>query len=483
MIKSFLYDELTPVALYAKIKESYPDKITMLFESVVTTEDGNFSFITIGAKERVQYRDDRTVYIDGFGTKRELDVDPFTFLKEYYKKIDESNFKRVAKEVGFNFVDGFIGYISYDMVKVFETTLKKYMDDLVDEIDIADLDLVRPKITIGFSHKNSTLTVIDIDNSYLDIFEEVVKLISTTHHLTPIKRAKLEGEGSFSIEPERFKEIVQEAKEHIKAGDIFQVLASNRYIQKGSVDKLSFYRILRSKNPSPYLFLVDFNEFAICGSSPEVMVRLTDDNILLRPIAGTRKRGSTIKRDNELESELINDPKERAEHLMLVDLGRNDVGRVAKVGSVKVPEMMRVERYSHVMHLVSDVTAKIEDDKDMFDLFRATFTAGTMTGAPKIKAMELIAKFEQLKRSFYSGSVGYFSFTKDMDSAIAIRTALIKDDEIILQAGAGVVADSVPELEELEVRNKLMALLSTIKELESIDEESSIKVVKEIKDV
>ncbi|NPA27902.1 MAG: anthranilate synthase component I family protein, partial [Epsilonproteobacteria bacterium] len=253
-----------------------------------------------------------------------------------------------------------------------------------------------------------------------------------------------------------------------------------RYIQKGKVDKVSFYRILRSKNPSPYLFLIDFNDFAICGSSPEVMVRLSDKEILLRPIAGTRKRGKSAKRDYELEQELINDPKERAEHLMLVDLGRNDVGRVAKVGSVKVPEMMRVERYSHVMHLVSDVIGQIEDDKDMFDLFRATFTAGTMTGAPKIKAMELIAKFEGLKRSFYSGSVGYFSFSGDMDSAIAIRTALIKDDEVILQAGAGVVADSVPKLEELEVRNKLMALFATLQELANLDEDKELLVLKEV---
>jgi len=199
------------------------------------------------------------------------------------------------------------------------------------------------------------------------------------------------------------------------------------------------------------------------------MVRLSEGEILLRPIAGTRKRGKTIQRDYELEQEMLNDPKECAEHLMLVDLGRNDVGRVAKTGTVKVPEMMRVEKYSHVMHMVSDVVAQIDEDKDMFDLFRATFTAGTMTGAPKIKAMELIAKFEQLKRGYYSGSVGYFSFTKDMDSAIAIRTALVQDDKITLQAGAGVVADSKPELEELEVRNKLMALLATIKELESGD--------------
>ena len=260
------------------------------------------------------------------------------------------------------------------------------------------------------------------------------------------------------------------------------MLPSNRYTQKGQIDPLSFYRVLRSKNPSPYLFLLDYKDFSICGSSPEVMVRLTKGEILLRPIAGTRKRGSTPKRDHELELEMLNDPKECAEHLMLVDLGRNDVGRVAKVGTVEVPEMMRVEKYSHVMHMVSDVVAQIDDNKDMFDLFKATFTAGTMTGAPKIKAMELIARFEGLKRGFYSGSVGYFSFTGDMDSAIAIRTALIQPDKIVLQAGAGVVADSRPELEELEVRNKLMALLATLKEMQNFSPNQKVILLKELKD-
>jgi len=199
------------------------------------------------------------------------------------------------------------------------------------------------------------------------------------------------------------------------------------------------------------------------------MVRLTDGEILLRPIAGTRKRGKTHARDKELEEEMLNDPKECAEHLMLIDLGRNDVGRVAKTGTVEVTDMMRVERYSHVMHMVSDVEAIIRKDKDMFDLFAATFTAGTMTGAPKIKAMELIAQFEGLKRGFYSGSVGYFSFNGNMDSAIAIRTSLINKEGITLQAGAGVVADSVPELEYLEVKNKLGALLATLKEMETLN--------------
>ncbi len=480
MLKSYLFDQLSPVALYAEIKRIYPNEVSMLFESVVTSEEGNFSFIVIGVKERLVYKDKKSTFIDKFGKGHLLEDDPFSFLKEYYKKIETKHYKELAKEAGFSFVDGFIGFIGYDMVRVFEPTLQKYMDNLKDPLKTPDLDLVRPRLIIGFSHKSSELTLIDPNSENPELLETISKLLPKSHNPLPFQPAKLDGEGSFSISAKRFMEIVDEAKEHIRAGDVFQMLPSNRYTQKGEIDPLSFYRVLRSKNPSPYLFLLDYEDFSICGSSPEVMVRLTKGDILLRPIAGTRKRGDTPKRDYELELEMLNDPKECAEHLMLVDLGRNDVGRVAKTGTVKVPEMMRVEKYSHVMHMVSDVIAQIDEDKDMFDLFEATFTAGTMTGAPKIKAMELIAKFEGLKRGFYSGSVGYFSFTGDMDSAIAIRTALIQNDKIVLQAGAGVVADSRPELEELEVRNKLMALMATLKEMENFSSNQPIIMLKEI---
>jgi len=468
MHKTVLFDQLTPVALYGEIKQLFPNEITMLFESVVNTSDGNFSFITIGAKERIIYRNKITTYHAEDGHSRILEEDPFTFMKDYYASIDQEAYKAKAQEVGFSFVDGFIGFIAYDMVKVFEPVLEESMDPLLDTLHTPDLDLVRPKIIIAYSHKSAKLTFLLNDTSMADALAQIERVLFDTFTPLPIKPVKLEGEGTFSIDEEHFKQLVIESKEHIRSGDIFQILLSNRYTQKGKIDPLSFYRVLRSKNPSPYLFLLDYEEFSICGSSPEVMVRLTDGEILLRPIAGTRKRGKNAKRDKELELEMVNDPKECAEHLMLIDLGRNDVGRVAKTGTVKVTEMMRVERYSHVMHMVSDVEAEILEDKDMFDLFAATFTAGTMTGAPKIKAMELIAKFEGLKRGFYSGSVGYFSFNGNMDSAIAIRTSLINKEGITLQAGAGVVADSVPELEYLEVKNKLGALLATLKEMETL---------------
>ncbi|MBD3790991.1 MAG: anthranilate synthase component I family protein [Campylobacterales bacterium] len=468
MHKTILFDQLTPVALYGKIKTLFPNEITMLFESVVNTADGNFSFITIGAQERLRYKDKTTRYTDQSGAEQELDENPFHFLKGYYASLDQAEYQAKAEEAGFSFVDGFIGFIGYDMVKVFEPVLEKSMDGLYDPLNTPDLDLVRPSIIIAYSHKNAKLTLILNDERLSSEFNEIEKSLGDICIPMPLQPVELEGEGEFSIEEERFKAMVDECKENIRAGDIFQILLSNRYTQKGEIDPLSFYRVLRSKNPSPYLFLLEYEDFSICGSSPEVMVRLTNGEILLRPIAGTRKRGKTNQRDKELEAELLADPKERAEHLMLIDLGRNDVGRVAKVGTVQVTEMMRVERYSHVMHLVSDVEAMIDEDKDMFDLFAATFTAGTMTGAPKIKAMELIAGYEKLKRGFYSGAIGYFAFNGNMDSSIAIRTALIKPDSITLQAGAGVVADSIPELEYLEVKNKLGALLATLKEMENL---------------
>ena len=464
--KSILLDQFTPVTIYSKVKELYPKEITFLFESAVNDEDGNYSYIAIGARERVYHIDGESFHTNEDGLKTQIDSNPFVFLKEYYKKIDFNLYKNKANEIGVGLIDGFIGNVGYDMVCEFEPTLKKHMNNLEDELHIADFDLIRPKIILAFSHKNSTLTIvtsIDELKSQIDLIEN--KLYEQTIHL-PLKKAIALEEGSFQHSKEKFFDMVHKSKEMIRSGDVFQILMTNRYKQRVEVDPFSFYRLLRSKNPSPYLFFLEYEDFTIAGSSPEVMVRLHDNKILLRPIAGTRKRGTTLEKDLAMEQELKNDPKELAEHVMLIDLGRNDVGRVAKRGTVQVTEKMRVERYSHVMHLVSDVEAELENEKyDMFDLFASTFTAGTMTGAPKIRAMELIADFEGLKRSFYSGSIAYFGFDGNMDSAITIRTSLIKDDTIIFQAGAGIVADSIDELEYLEVTNKLAANISTLKDL------------------
>jgi len=463
--KQFLLDQFAPIAVYAKIKEKFAKEIIYLFESA-DSSGGNYSFICIGARERLRYENSLTLYTDKDGQEHTLKQNPFAFLKEYYKKIDFDFYKQKANSLNIGYVGGFIGYIGYDMVKVFEPILNASMENLKDELFIPDLDLILPKLILVYSHKDHKITLLSELESLHNKFDEIETLLKSSYQYIPYKKNIGEDRGSFAFSKEKFFQMVAQSKEMVQSGDVFQVLMTNRFTRFVHVDPFSFYRILRTKNPSPYMYLLEYENFDIVGSSPEVMVRLKDDEILLRPIAGTRKRGKTKQRDQELEKELLEDPKELSEHLMLIDLGRNDVGRVAEVGSVKVKNQMHIERYSHVMHIVSDVVAKLDKDKDMFDLFMATFTAGTMTGAPKIRAMELIAEFEGIKRSFYSGAIGYFGFDGNMDSAITIRTAMLKEDRVVLQAGAGIVADSIDELEYLEVKNKLGALISSLEDLD-----------------
>ena len=463
--KKLLIDQITPIEIFHRVGGLFPDEISFLFESAINNENGSFSYIVIGAKERIVHKNSISKYIDIDGNIKIVEHNPLIFLQKYYKNIDTDKYTQLLKELGVGYIDGFIGYIGYDMVKEFEPVLKQYMDNLKDDIDIPDLDMIRPHLVLVYSHKSSTLTLVSQTKKYIDSFDDITKTLHKSSEFIKIQKSNIASKPYFSLSKDEFFDKVEKSKQKIKSGDIFQILISNRYTQETEIDPFSFYRILRSKNPSPYMYLLNFEDFSIAGSSPEVMVSLQDKEILLRPIAGTRKRGKNRARDYELELEMINDNKEKAEHLMLVDLGRNDVGRVAKKGTVNVPELMRVERYSHVMHMVSDVLATIDDKYDMFDLFMATFTAGTMTGAPKIKAMQLIAEFEGIKRGFYSGSIGYFGFDGNMDSSITIRTALIKKDKIFLQSGAGIVSDSIDELEFLEIQNKLNALISTIKDL------------------
>ncbi len=464
--RSILCDQLTPIAIYKRVKELYQDEITLFFESAINTSDGNFSFIFMGARERIVHNNTQSNFISEDGNTKIIRNNPFAFLKEYYKKIDILKYKKLAKEAKVGFVDGFIGYIGYDAVKIFEDKLKKNMQNLKDDLNIPDIVLIRPKITLAFSHKTNKLTLISEIKEKSKYFDEITDAIFKPYTPLEIIKTKInKSKGKFEFSKEQFFDMVEKSKDMIRSGDVFQIVLSNRFTQPANIDKLSFYRILRSKNPSPYMYLLDFNKFSIVGSSPEVMVALKDRQILLRPIAGTRKRGDNFLKDFELEKDMLNDEKERAEHLMLIDLGRNDVGKVAKVGTVEVKDMMRVEKYSHVMHMVSDVVATLDEKYDMFDLFAATFTAGTMTGTPKIRAMELIAEFEGLKRSYYSGVIGYFGFDGNMDSAISIRTSYLDDKKIVFQAGAGVVADSKKELEYLEVQNKLQALMSSLDDL------------------
>ena len=463
--KELFLDQFTPVSIYEKIKNIYKDEITFLFESTINSSDGNYSYIIIGARERVWYENGTCFYRNELNEINKVDSNPLKFLQKYYKNFNKDLYKQKSQELGIGLIDGFIGNIGYDMGKEFEPKLKESMKDLVDQLNIPDLDLIRPNIILGFSHKTSKLVMVTSVESQKDELDKIENELYTPYNFTPLKKAFLVDEGKFNHSKEEFFEMVAKSKEMIETGDVFQILMSNRFIQKAKVDHLSFYRALRSKNPSPYLFFLEYEKFSIAGSSPEVMIRLVDGHLLLRPIAGTRKRGKNLEHDLEMEIELLNDTKEKAEHLMLVDLGRNDVGRVSKPGSVKVTDLMRVERYSHVMHIVSDVEAIIDEKYDMFDLFAATFTAGTMTGAPKIRAMELIAKFEKIKRNFYSGSIAYFGFDGNMDSAITIRTTMLTKDTVIFQAGAGIVADSVPQSEYEEVHNKLAANIATLKDL------------------
>ncbi len=464
--RSILCDQLTPIAIYKRVKELYQDEITLFFESAISTSDGNFSFIFMGARERIIHNNTQSNFISEDGSTKIIRNNPFAFLKEYYKKIDILKYKKLAKEAKVGFVDGFIGYIGYDAVKIFEDKLKKNMRNLKDDLNIPDIMLIRPKITLAFSHKTNKLTLISEIKEKSKYFDEITDAIFKPYTPLNIIKTKInKSKGKFEFSKEQFFNMVEKSKDMIRSGDVFQIVLSNRFTQPANIDKLSFYRILRSKNPSPYMYLLDFNKFSIVGSSPEVMVALKDGQILLRPIAGTRKRGDNFLKDFELEKDMLNDEKERSEHLMLIDLGRNDVGKVAKVGTVKVKDMMRVEKYSHVMHMVSDVVATLDEKYDMFDLFAATFTAGTMTGTPKIRAMELIAELEGLKRSYYSGVIGYFGFDGNMDSAISIRTSYLDDKKIVFQAGAGIVADSKKELEYLEVQNKLQALMSSLDDL------------------
>ena len=463
--KQFILDQFAPIAVYAKLKAMFENEITYLFESAGQSE-GNYSFICIGARERLQFIKNKTIYTDAHGVKNTKEENPFIFLKNYYKNIQTSSYKEAAKRLNVGYIDGFIGYIGYDMVKVFEPKLQVTMENLRDELHTPDLDLILPKMVLIYSHKNHQISLISMLDAFNNKFDFIEKELKSSYEYVRMQHNIGSDTGSFAHSKEKFFEMIDKSKEMIRSGDVFQILMTNRFTRNIKVDPFSFYRILRTKNPSPYMFLMEYEDFNIVGSSPEVMVRLSGGELLLRPIAGTRKRGNTKERDKELEAELLADPKELAEHLMLIDLGRNDIGRVAKTGSVKVENMMHIERFSHVMHIVSDVTATLADDKDMFDLFMATFTAGTMTGAPKIRAMELIAEYEGIKRGFYSGSIGYFGFDGNMDSAITIRTAMVKEDKVVLQAGAGIVADSQKELEYLEVENKLGALIHSLEDLD-----------------
>jgi anthranilate synthase component I len=374
------------------------------------------------------------------------------------------------------FNGGAVGYMGYDVVRFFE----KLPETAAEVLDIPDAIYLISDTLVVFDHARHRLIILvnarvedDVEQAYVDAIQQIDRIGEKLLRPLPAVPqrnwgAVKNGPATSNMPRERYEEMVREAKEYIAAGDIFQVVLSQRFSRRTDAHPFALYRALRMLNPSPYMFYFDFGnlDLQVIGASPEMHVRLEDGVASVRPIAGTRRRGEDAAEDARLEEELLADPKERAEHVMLVDLGRNDIGRVCEYGTVQVRDLMTVERYSHVMHIVSHVEGRIRPDLDAFDLMRATFPAGTVSGAPKVRAMEIVEELEGERRGLYAGAVGYFSYDGSMDTCIAIRTMLVRDGRVFVQAGAGIVADSDPASEYEESVNKAKALLVAVERAE-----------------
>lgn len=462
--REILADMDTPVTAWLKMGGTP----SFLFESVVGGEKwARYSFA--GSRPSKQFRawGKRIEIIDRFGARESFETDdPLGILRR-----ELSQFKPVEIEGIPRFYGGLVGYIGYDMVRFFERVpdrgkkglgLPDMFFMLADTVLI--FDSLRQKIkVVSNAHLNG-----EPEDAYKEAVERIEEIVAQLKK--PLKKRRPKDNvlsektpflSSFG-EKERFEEAVLKAKEFVMAGDVVQVVLSQRFDTESDLRPFDIYRALRVINPSPYMYYLDSGDAKLIGSSPEILVRLEGDGITLRPIAGTRRRGRTEAEDKLFEEDLKNDPKEVAEHIMLVDLGRNDVGRVAKTGSVSVTELMTVERYSHVMHLVSNVEGILKDGLDAFDVMKACFPAGTVTGAPKVRAMEIIEELEPVKRGPYAGAVGYFGYSGNMDTCITIRTIIMKGKKVYIQAGAGIVADSIPEREYKETVNKAMGMMKAL---------------------
>lgn len=476
LYREILGDVETPVSAFLKLKK----KPSFLLESVVGGEKwARYSFIGINPSKTIISRGRNIEVIKQKPEEVKTFVetgDPLCVIKDILSKFKPVNVKGLPR-----FSGGFVGYIGYDVVKFFE----RVPDMQKPEIDMPDIFLMLPDIVLIFDNLKQTIKVVcntytegkNLQNVYNHAKEQIDEIIDDLKRgYIPVAAQRLfvphaanrtpEYNFSSNFEKKDFLNAVAMAKEYVMSGDIVQVVLSQRFERQITSHPFDIYRALRLINPSPYMYYIDTGDEQIVGSSPEILVRLEGSKITLRPIAGTRRRGETEEEDMALENDLKMDPKEIAEHIMLVDLGRNDVGRVAETGSIKVTELMNVERYSHVMHLVSNVEGSLKKGLDAFDVFRASFPAGTVTGAPKVRAMEIIEELEPTKRGAYAGAVGYFSYLGNMDTCITIRTMLIKDGKVYVQAGAGIVADSVPENEYMETVNKAMAMMKSIDFLE-----------------
>jgi anthranilate synthase component I len=442
-------------------------KNSFIFESVEKRKiRGRYTIIGADPDKIWEFENNK-IYLIQNNKKKLLKGLPYVYLK---KVIEKFNFPLPKGLPPISSL--LVGYFSYDIIRYIE----KIPNRCIDDLKIPDVRLMRPKTII--IHDNLLKKIYFIINCYYDekinnyqnYYLNKVKDINLIKNLafkskkTNLKPRK--GKNKIivksNISKKKFKNIVLKAKNYIKKGDIFQVVLSQRFETKLIKSPLEIYKKLRITNPSPFMFFFNFNDFQIIGSSPEILVRLRKDKITIRPIAGTRPRGSNSKKDAFYKKQLLNDKKELSEHLMLLDLGRNDVGKVAKINSVKVTEKFKIEKYSHVMHIVSNVEGKFNKKLSLLDTMLAGFPAGTVTGAPKIRAMEIIDELEKSKRKMYAGSIGYFSANKNFDTCIALRTALIKNNKLYIQSGAGIVADSVPEKEYLETVNKAKALISSL---------------------
>jgi anthranilate synthase component 1 len=450
----------TPLSLYIKLANQ---RFTYLLESVVGGERfGRYSFIGLPAKVRIQSRGHSIEVEDRGGIVERHEGDPLAFVGEFLRRY------RAAPRPGLpRFCGGVAGYFGYDTVRHIEHRLADSAPPasaaLADVPDILLLLTEELAVVDNLSGKISLIVYADPaePNAYWEARDRLQALRRKLRDPVsiPYQTATEVSVAESEFGAEAYQAAVARSREYIAAGDVMQVVISQRMRRPFAAPPLSLYRALRSLNPSPYMFYYDFGDFHVVGASPEILVRKEGAGITLRPIAGTRPRGATREADEVLATELLADPKEIAEHVMLLDLGRNDVGRVAQTGTVQVTDRMVIERYSHVMHIVSNVEGTLKPGLTSIDVLRAAFPAGTVSGAPKVRAMEIIDELEPTRRGIYSGAVGYISFQDDMDTAIALRTAVIKDGMLYAQAGGGIVHDSSPEGEWQETMNKLRALL------------------------
>ncbi len=465
LMREVLADLDTPLSVYLKLARG---PYSYLFESVQGGEKwGRYSIIGLPARTLLCVSgNDVTVEKDGKPVERETVSDPLDYVRRFKARYTVPEIAGLPR-----FTGGLVGYFGYETIRYIEPRLGKMAKP--DAIGAPDVLLtVSDEVVVFDNLKGKLYVVIHVNPAVTDAFnkanarldELVARLGEGIPRTRTAPRNMTVSEADFvsGFTQQGFETAVEKSREYIRAGDIMQVVLSQRLTIPFAADPLDLYRALRTLNPSPYMYFMDLQDFHIVGSSPEILVRLEDGQVTVRPIAGTRPRGATEDEDQRLEQDLLADPKERAEHIMLMDLGRNDVGRVAKVGSVRVTDKMVIERYSHVMHIVSNVFGELKPDMDAVDVLRATFPAGTVSGAPKVRAMEIIEELEPTRRGIYSGAVGYIGWNGNMDTAIAIRTAVIRDRMLYIQAGAGIVADSVPRSEWNETMNKARAIFRAV---------------------